>query len=343
MKYRRAAVIAYTDKAMALGEKASVFFRLSGFQAEVIDGRKTKVSLEMERLFSKCEAILFVSAAGIAVRMIAPHIKAKDKDPAVIVMDEGGNFVISLLSGHLGGANEIATAIGSAFGAEPVITTATDVSGRFAVDVWTKKAGCVIENVGAIKYISAAVLKGEKVCFHSDFDVKGRLPEELTEEPVGDTGISVSLWGKEKPFKETLNAVPRVVSVGAGCRRDTDPARFKEFILKNLEDSRISVKALESISSIELKKDETCMKEFAHEFDIPFITYTAEELNGAGREDSAGYAFGSSDFVKKTVGTDNVCEKSAFLSSGRGRIILKKTGHDGMTVSIALRDWKCEF
>ncbi len=339
----RITIAAFTDPALEVAETVGEILGHEGYEGVVTDGRKLRLRDRMEEIFKSSSFIVFVSACGIAVRMTAPHIRSKDTDPGIIVIDEKKQFVISLLSGHLGGANELAERLAQGLGAVPVITTATDLSGRFAVDLWTKRAGCAIEDISKIKHISSAVLKGEKVGLYSDFDIEGALPEELYMGDSGAFGIAVSLSGTCSPFDETLNAVPGIVSMGAGCRRDTDPDRFKEFALETLAERDISLKSIESVSSIDLKADELCLKSFSEELGIPFLTYSASQLNEAGDEDSVGRPFGGSDFVRRTTGTDNVCERSAFLSSGKGKIILEKTGRDGMTLALAERDWKCKF
>ena len=123
------------------------------------------------------EGVIFVGACGIAVRSIAPYIAGKKTDPAVLVIDECGKFVIALLSGHLGGANELALRCAGYLKAVPVVTTATDLHSRFAVDVFAKKNGCAIFHMKAAKEASAALLAGESIGFYSEFPWDGELPE----------------------------------------------------------------------------------------------------------------------------------------------------------------------
>ena len=342
-KTEKVTVIVFTDRAKAVGGEAARILESGGYAPEILDGREVKISAEMEKIFSDSRFIVFVSAVGIAVRLIAPFVRAKDRDPGIVAADEGKNFVISLLSGHLGGANQLAEMLADGLGAVPVITTATDVNEKFAVDVWTKGAGCVIENTCAIKYISSAVLKDEKVGLYTEFETEGELPAGLERAGEGRTGICVDFSGKRAPFDVTLNAVPKILSIGAGCRKGTDPEKFERFFRRVLDEEGISPLAVESISSIDLKKDEECMTGLAEKLEVPFITYSAEHLDGAGKADSCGYEFDESDFVRRTTGTGNVCERSAFLSSGRGKIIVKKRSEGGMTLAVAMRDWKCRF
>ena len=178
------------------------------------------------------DGIVFVGACGIAVRSIAPYVASKKSDPAVLVVDECGMFVISLLSGHLGGANQLTETAAAILGAQPVVTTATDLHSRFAVDVFAKKNNCQIYNMKAAKEVSAAILAGEPVGFYSEFPWKGELPQGLMicddqgRTPEGaliSLGVSVTIHTDRNPFLSTVQVVPRTVTLGMGCRKDKDP------------------------------------------------------------------------------------------------------------------------
>ena len=196
--------------------------------------------------FSDSDAIIFVGACGIAVRSIAPYIQKKTKDPAVLVIDECGKFVISLLSGHLGGANALTLKAAEILKAEPVVTTATDLHNRFAVDVFAKKNGCAILNMKAAKEVSAALLAGKTVGFFSDFPWEGELPKGLvlcegTEENLPETGVSVSVYKSRKPFKETVSIVPPAVVLGMGCRKGKDTESVRKAAEKALKEAGVKV------------------------------------------------------------------------------------------------------
>lgn len=294
------------------------------------------------QMFAAAEAILFIGATGIAVRSIAPYLEHKTKDPAVVVMDEKGIFAISLLSGHIGGANELAGTLANLTGAIPVITTATDVNGRFAVDVFAKKNHLYITDMNRAKQISADVLDEKKIGFYSDFPVIGSIPEELEvweDQKVfeGANGICVSLQEQKKPYKQTLILIPRIVSLGIGCKKGTPSEKIKEKVQEALQMCGISMRSVEQVASISLKAQEPGLVEFAEEYQLPFVTYEAEELQRAKGE------FSDSAFVRSVTGVDNVCERSAHLASGNGRLILKKTAGDGVTVAAAVRDWSVDF
>lgn len=312
--------------------------------AKKYDLREVKPSLQewTGSMFASCDALLFIGAAGIAVRSIAPFIQSKTCDPAVLVMDEKGVFVISLLSGHLGGANELAGTLADLTGAIPVITTATDVNGRFAVDLFARKNGLYITDMDMARQISADVLDEKKIGFYSDFPVIGAAPEELvpwSAEHVfeGTAGISVSLDTGRQPYKQTLTLLPRIVSVGIGCKKGTDTAVIETCAGRALALCGLSWHSVERIASIDLKEREPGLTALAEKYRIPFVTYDAQTLR-AVRGD-----FSESAFVESVAGVGNVCERSAVLASGDGRLIQKKTAADGVTAAIAVRDWSVDF
>ncbi len=334
-------ILAFTARGMALAERlcAALTNEEKGCSAEVFQQEKKQAKAAkayLEENFNKKDTFIFVSAAGIAVRMIAPLIRSKDVDPAVIVMDEFGRYAIPILSGHLGGANEAACEMAKITGGEVVLTTATDINGKFAVDVWSKYAGCKIMDISGIKTISSAVLAGEKVGISSGFPFEGAMPKELTLDEA-EIGICVSLGGNQKPFPKTFNVVPKIVTVGVGCRKGVSSEQFEKFILKNLEENNIAIEAVEQIASIDMKRFEKCILAFCEKYRIPFRTFSAEELQAVKG------TFTGSDLVKSVTGVDNVCERSAVLATENGRRIMSKISGNGCTCALAMKEWKCKF
>ena len=294
------------------------------------------------RHFETDDAIIFVGACGIAVRSIAPYVASKKSDPAVLVIDECGKFVISLLSGHLGGANELTLEVAELLGAVPVVTTATDLHHRFAVDDFGKKNCCGIQNMKAAKEVSAALLAGEPVGFYSEFPWTGKLPEglEASSEDTQDKpeiGIAVTIHQTCKPFTSTVQIIPRVVTLGMGCRRNKEADVIEKEASVCLADADIYSQAVEKLTSISIKKDEVGLQKLAEDWRIPFITFEEEELSHAEGE------FTPSEFVKKITGVNNVCERSAVLGAEQGRLIKNKTGRNGVTTALALRNWEVHF
>jgi len=284
-------------------------------------------------LFRTMDALVFVGAAGIAVRSIAPHVRSKKTDPAVICMDELGTWVIPLLSGHIGGANALAGNLAAQLGAESVVTTATDVNRRFSVDTWATEHGFLLSSMSAAKAVSAAVLEGD-VPLMTELPVKGELPPGLVYGNEGALGIYVG-WEKKEPFGTTLRLTPRVVHLGIGCRRGTEKETVRKAVETALAERGIDPAAVCCAASIDLKKDERGLLDFCADLGLPVSFYTAEELKAVPGE------FTPSPFVEKVTGVDNVCERSALI--GAERLILKKTAADGVTVAAAAEKTEVRF
>lgn len=280
--------------------------------------------------FTADEALVFVGATGIAVRAIAPHVRDKFSDPAVVSVDEAGMFVVPLLSGHVGGANELARAVAAETGGLAVVSTATDVNGLFAVDEWAARNGLAIGERVLAKRVSAALLDGQTIGFSTDEEVEGPLPTNVVS---GDAarglllGFSVSLDDTLNPFSQTLHLVPQVVTVGVGCRRGCDPAVLEESVAQALATARVSSRAVVRLASIDVKRGERAIEELAARYGWELCFYTADELMAVPG------TFTASDFVKKTVGVDNVCERAA-LAQG-GTLLLGKQPCNGTTVALA--------
>lgn len=168
-------IISFTDRGQQLAE--SLADRLCGTATRC--GRDCSLSEWVRDAFDSADALIYVGAVGICVRTIAPYIKSKTRDPAVVVIDETGRYVIPVLSGHLGGANDLARRIARLTGAEPVITTATDLAHAFSVDAWARIQGCAVENPGRIKYVSSKILSGDDIVIVSDFPISGEVPEHV--------------------------------------------------------------------------------------------------------------------------------------------------------------------
>ena len=306
-------------------------------RAEVKDVPKIKGSLDKwtADAFRDCDAIVFIGAIGIAVRHIAPYIKSKDVDPAIVSLDELGKYCIPLLAGHIGGANRLALRIADILGSEPVVTTATDINGKFSVDVFATDNKMRIIRLHEAKIASSRILHDEFIGFACDFPYEGKLPEGLTPADKGEFGICISPDGR-KPFDSTLALVPMDVVLGIGCKRDTDPEKLIKFVSEILGQDSISPLRVRGIASIDLKKDEPALHELSKRLDTPLSFYTSEELMSLEGE------FSKSEFVKSITSVDCVCERSAVML-GKGTIIRKKTARDGMTLAISKNDLTPRF
>ncbi len=304
--------------------------------AKSVKLREENLYKATEESFKSADCIIFVSAAGIAVRAIAPFVRSKKTDPAVICTDERGINVISLLSGHIGGANKLTLKIAGIVGGNPVITTATDINGKFAVDEWAHSSNLHIMSLKKARDIAADILDNKKIGLESDFRINGNLPPEIDFNEKG-TGICISLNSDKSPFKHTLNLIPRIVSVGVGCRKGTDFKDIYTAIKEVLAGQGISHFAVKSINSIDLKKEEEGIKKAAEVFRVPFNTYSRDELNNIQGQ------FSNSDFVRKIAGVDTVCERAAIIGSESKKMIINKTVVNSVTVAAAIDDYDVEF
>ena len=292
-----------------------------------------KLSSDIGGIFSSNDALIFICACGIAVRTIAPYIADKTVDPAVVVMDDQGKFAIPVLSGHIGGANALAGRIAEMTGAIPVITTATDGRGRFSCDRWAKEHGCAVSSMENAKRVSAAILTAN-IPVSSGYPLPDELPAGLTKGEGGELGIYIGV-DKKEPYDTTLRLVPRIVTVGIGCRRGISAQVIREAVKTVFGESGVDTASICGIASIDVKKDEIGLLEFAGESGLPIAFHSAEELESVEGE------FEESEFVKKTVGVGNVCERAAAFDGGE--MIIRKTAMNGVTVAAAAGGWRIEF
>jgi len=330
-------VFSFTDKGLLLAEWVADKINASDMGAAAVPLRVKDLREQTGAAFVRDAAIVFVGAAGIAVRAVAPYLKNKTSDPAVIVIDEDGKYTVPILSGHIGGANRYARGIAAAIGAVPVITTATDVNGVFSVDAFASENGYFVANPECVKHISSALLEGREVGLCSDFEVAGALPAGLISGESGSEGICISLDGEKKPFDKTLTLMPKCLHAGMGCRKDADPEAVEGLFAEAMNSLPAPIETAASVSSIDLKNNEKALISLAVKYRIRFVTYSAAELNEVAR------LFGQSDFVKRATGAGNVCEASAYLASKRGAVVFPKYAKNGATISIAREFWRVSF
>lgn len=324
-----AAVIAFTRRGAALGKTLAEGLNASlhvpaRFAGEVGAEAYDSLADWTARMWREKDALLFVGACGIAVRAIAPHVKDKFTDPAVVSVDEAGRFAIALLSGHVGGANALALRVAALTGGQAAISTATDVNGLFAVDVWARERDMVLTDRVLAKAVSAALLEGKPVGFISDFG--HGCPEGLTA-GTGEIGVWVTWKTGEGPFARTLRLAPKGLILGIGCKRGTPQAAIEAAVTAAL--AGYEPQAVVRVATIDLKQDEPGLLAFCHAHDLPLSVYSAAELAAVEGE------FTPSAFVKGVTGVDNVCERAAVRAGGA--ILVPKQAKNGVTVAVAGR------
>lgn len=333
---KRVAVIAFTEDGSAVAKRLLGAFHAADCGARgylpLSHAREGFSSFSDLRaltggLWSEMQGIVFVGACGIAVRAIAPHVKSKLSDPAVVVLDDGGKYAISLLSGHIGNANGLAEQAAKIVGATSVITTATDVHGVFAVDTWAMENGLCIENPEAIKEVSVRLLHGEPVGLKSEYPVEGMLPSGVTDGPAA---CGIYIGAGKSPFSITLRLRPRNLLLGVGCRKGTPKEALLMAVEQAVSRHGLLPACIAGIASITLKKGEPGLLALGEELGVPVVFFSAEELAAAEG------AFTPSAYVESVTGVDNVCERSAALLAARyggGGRIISKTAGDGVTVA----------
>ena len=306
--------VAFTDRGMETGRK------LPGLASLTRCPRGGLASWTAEH-WTQGEGLLFIGAVGIAVRAIAPHVVKKTVDPAVLVLDESGGYVIPILSGHIGGANAAALEIARTIGAVPIITTATDLNGMFAVDTWAVSQKLAIRNPEAIKLISGKLLAGKTVCLSSSFPIQGDYPKGVIKGEPADIVIS-----PRKQPEGALHLVPKCVALGIGCRKGISQTAIEAlYQTLSLEDAAVA-----GVFSIDLKKEEPGLKAFCSAHGFPFYTYSPEQLRNVPGN------FSSSAFVASVTGVDNVCERAALM--GGGTLWVPKTAENGVTMAASIRE-----
>ena len=335
-----AAIFCFSDRGARLAMELCKFFDLPLSNIHSTDKFARKyaftahksVCADMGRLFSAHRLLIFICACGIAVRDIAPHLKSKTEDPAVLVMDDNGRFVIPILSGHIGGANEYARKIAAITGAVPVITTATDGAERFSCDAWAASHNCAISSMSAARDVSAAILTGD-VALSSEYPLPEKLPPGLIKADSGETGIWIGIH-KMEPYAVTLRLIPRVLRLGIGCRRGVSADTISAAVRQVLDGAGIDLRAVSRIATIDVKRHEAGLLDFAGNSGVPIVFYSAAELSAVKGD------FEESDFVRQTVGAGSVCERAAALD---GTLIIRKTAMNGVTVAAATGDWRPVF
>lgn len=286
--------------------------------------------------------MLFIGACGIAVRAIAPSLTDKLHDSPVLVMDEKGEYVIPILSGHFGGANEIAMCIAGVTGATPVITTATDLNHKFAVDLFAKKNDLAIVNKEGIAKVSSKVLAGKDITISIEtghLSGSRRPPEgvHMVSYPPGNP-VDILITTEKKEFDTAILLKPKEYVIGMGCKRGKEAEKIEDLILRSLQEACIGTDQLLALASIDRKREEQGFLSWSRKHRVPFITYTSEQLQKVEGE------FQASAFVLEKMGVDNVCERAALKACGSGgRIVYGKHAEDGMTIAIAKREWGVTF
>ena len=269
--------------------------------------------------FSQYDGHIFIMASGIVIRKIANLIGTKDKDPAVLLIDEGKHFVISLLSGHLGGANELTYSLANILKLVPVITTSSDVTGKIAVDTISQKINAELEDLKSAKDVTSLIVNGQKVNILLPKNVK------ITDKNSADGFILVS----NRKNIEYTRIYPKNLILGIGCKKDTKAEDILFAIEDCLDKNNLDIKSVKKIATVDVKENEQGLINAAKFLNLDLEIVSRDEIKKVQNQ------FEGSDFVEKTIGVRAVSEPVALLSSaGNGKFLVMKEIYNGITISI---------
>lgn len=317
----------------------------------------------IEKIFYAYDGLIFIMACGIVVRSIAPYLTDKTKDPAVVVLDEMGRYAISLLSGHIGGANKLAAEVADITGGIPIITTATDINNVIAFDMFAKENDCVIENIEYLKYVSSELVNGGKVHFYTDCNLSGIFPKNIIlykpdkvtyYKSYKSDGVYSKEYCSEEHRREeyrgkackiavilsnradvSINAEkvlylrPKNLIIGIGCKKGKSKKEIEDAVTHFLNKNKRSILSVRCMASITLKAEEKGIADFCNEKNIEFLTFSVDEIKTIEKN------FNISEFVNKVTGVGNVAETCAVLAGKKVDLIVGKTVYNGITLSLA--------
>ena len=294
------------------------------------------------QLWRDADALVFIMATGIVVRLVAPLLESKEKDPAVVVMDDGGNFAVSLLSGHLGGANELAAKCAAATGAIPVITTATDVNGLPSFDMLAKDQGWAIDDLSRVKVLNALLLEKARIAVVDStglveqlFCGRGNLTYHVDFTAALRSGARGFLFVTNRSLPPQLQHPallvlrPKNLVLGVGCNSGTSADEIEEVVLFNLKRQFLSIRSVTCIATAAAKRNEPGLAQFAENHALPVCCYESSDLNAVSSPSPP------SRHALEAIGATGVAEPAAILASHGGKLLLKKVKSGNVTLAIA--------
>ena len=318
-----------------------------------------------KKAMKNSNGIIFISSTGIAVRAIAPFLEGKDKDPGVVVVDLSCKYAINILSGHLGGGNELTIKVAEILKVQPIITTATDNFGIIGPDILAKENDLIIEDLKKTKYIASLLVDGKTVGIKDDYkelkigkgyeeiqdlrenciwithNLKFNYDDNLISNELKNININRNIVSneyndclnkqienKELDYSKILKLIKKDLILGIGCRRDTDYEKLYDFITNSLIKYNFDIKSVAAIVSVDVKKDETGIIKLAEKINCPFKTFTKQEIKTVQDK------YEKSEFVLRTLGITGVCEPCVDLAEAE--VIISKVKSQGMTLAIGV-------
>ncbi len=323
----KTAIFYITDNGFALAKKLNSLYP----DAKVFKFKPDTVS----EFWGKHKSFIFIMASGIVLRTVAPLIKDKRTDPAVVVLDEKGRFAVSLLSGHLGGANKIAKEIADFLGGQAVITTASDTNNLPAIDLWAKENDLIIEDWKALPHIATRFLNDGKLNVYSDIEISMPKGFQTTDNPES---ADMLITNKNDLFANSpihqfarLYLRPKNLVIGIGCNSGTSAVETEDAVKRALAEKNLSFLSIHSVATIDIKADEKGLNKFVRGYGFPIKTFAADELNKISSESGVR----SSEIVFKATGAYAVAEPAALLASGADELLVRKQKIGNVTVAVA--------
>lgn len=314
-------IITHSDKGQLLAKKLVS----TGFDASIVRSPKN-----YEDLWSKNRVLVFIGALGICVREIALFLKDKKTDPAVLNIDANGQFVQPVISGHIGGANDLAQRVSQLLGAQPVITTVSDTSGLWSLDTLPARFGWKMECTGNLTRLMANFVNGYKAALLLEARDKGTLFLEtelpahvdlffdVDELEVSDYQVVIAVSPFLHDFGDkAIFYRPGILHAGIGCQRDIPFEEFEQLLMNDLKQKRISRLSLASFGTVELKKDETAFLKLSQKWNVPLLSFSGEELSKYEVPNPSGRVF-------EMTGSAGVAEASAMHLS-QNKLLIEKT------------------
>lgn len=325
------AIICVTEEGHRISENIKKTYNAHVYRREEV--KKLGIKEVTKIAFESYNFIIFISSTGIAVRSIAPYVKSKTEDPGILVIDNSSNYVISLLSGHIGGANELTESIAKILNARAIITTATDNLGLEAPDMVAKKNNLVIDNMKTCKDVAAFLVHGYDVGFLDEeglIDVpKGYIPYNHNTRDKVKALILVTNKDKVEDYGiPVLKLIKKNIVLGIGCKKDYPENKIMEKTFETLRVYNIDKRAIKAIGTAWVKAEERAIITLSKNLNCEMRTFTKEEIQRVHLN------YKGSDFVEKNIGVRAVCEPSVELLGGN--MITDKLSLDGMTLCIGV-------
>lgn len=332
----KVACLSFTKRGFILGESiASIGDSNYSFYHFANGSIKGGIRSFLSENWALFDGFIFISATGIAVRMILPYIESKTKDPAVVVIDDNGKFVISLLSGHIGGANELTDFIADKIGAVAVITTASDRKGIDSVDMFAKNNDYFIEDIQSVSKITSLMVDDKRIGLFSEDNKKIRYDNiEYTDniQNIDKDIEALIIVSSKKQLGEirVLNTIlrPKIINIGIGARKDIETGVVIKAIENALDENNLSPNSINKIGTVDVKQNEKGIIEASKFSNVPLVIFSRDEIK------EVQHNFEKSQFVLETIGVTSVSEPCAYLLGGE--LILNKYKHNGVTVSLAI-------